>query len=77
MNRLCDRESLKAFIEALDEKYTKKLQRDVRRTERHNFGKSKTDVAEVYSPPRVCATARKLCLKAGFSFDLTVNDENG
>ena len=34
-------------------------------------------MAEVYSPLRVCATARRLGLKAGFSFDLTVNDENG
>ena len=49
----------------------------MRRTGRRNFGKSKTDAAEVYSPLPVCATARRLGLKVGFSFDLIVNDENG
>ena len=63
LNRLCDKEALQFLTESLDKKFTKKVQRDVRRTERQNFGKSKTDVAEVYSPPRACATAR---LKAGF-----------
>ena len=77
LNRLCDKEALKFFIESLDKKFKKKVQRDVRRTERRNFGKSKADVAEVYSPLRVCATARKMGLKAGFSFDHAVNDKNG
>ena len=34
-------------------------------------------MANGYSPLRVCATARKMGLKAGFSFDLAVTDENG
>ena len=66
LNRLCDKEALKFFIESLGQKFNKNVQRDVRRTERRNFGKSKADVAEAYSPPRVCATARKMGLKAGF-----------
>ena len=66
LNRLCDKEALKFFIESFDQKFTKKVQRDVRRTERRDFGKSKADVAEVYSPLRVCTTARKVGLKAGF-----------
>ena len=74
---MCDKEALKLFIESLDKKFTKKVQRDVRRTERRNFGNSRMDVAKVYSPPRVCATARKIGLTAGCSFDLIVNDENG
>ena len=44
---------------------------------RQNFTKFKLDMAEVYSPPCMCATARKLRLKASFSLDLTVNDESG
>ena len=57
-------------------KVRKNVQRDVRHTERPNLCNSKVDVAEKYSPFRMCATARKLGLKAGFSFDLTANDEN-
>ena len=35
------------------------------------------DVAELYSPERVTATARKLGLNAGWSLDFTTTDENG
>ena len=35
------------------------------------------DVAEVYSPPRACAEAKKLGLRAGWSLDLTTSDEQG
>ena len=77
LNRLCDNEALKFFIESLDKQISKNVWGDVRRTERRNFGKSKADVAEVYSPPRLCATARKMGLKAGFSFDLIGNNAKG
>ena len=35
------------------------------------------DVAEVYSPPRVAAMARKMGLRAGWSLDLTTCDTDG
>ena len=35
------------------------------------------DVAEIYSPPRVVALARKYGLRPGFSLDVTVDDDTG
>ena len=35
------------------------------------------DVAEVYSPPRVAAMAKRMGLQAGWSLDLTTRDEQG
>ena len=35
------------------------------------------DVAEVYSPPRVAAMARRMGLRQGWSLDLTTYDRDG
>ena len=35
------------------------------------------EVAEIYSPPRITKRARRMGLRAGWSFDLTTCDENG
>ena len=35
------------------------------------------DVAEVYGPPRVVVMPQKMGLRAGWSLDLTTQDENG
>ena len=77
IGHMCSPEMLKFMIEELDEKATKKVMRDVRRTERRNFGKSKTDVAEVYSPPRMTTMAERLGYRAAFAFDLTTCDGDG
>ena len=37
-------------------------------------GEHKYDVCEVFSPPRICATARKQGLAAGWSLDISVKD---
>ena len=37
----------------------------------------KKHIAEAYSPPRVCAKAEEMGLKAGVSMDLTTTDEDG
>lgn len=38
---------------------------------------NRMDVVEVYSPERVIKVAREICLRAGWSFDLTTTDELG
>ena len=55
----------------------KKTERDVRRTQRRNFGNARVDVVETYSPPRMAAMAAKLGYVPGFSMDLTTMDEDG
>ena len=35
------------------------------------------DVCEVYSPPRVTATAREMGMKGGWALDLTTDDDQG
>ena len=35
------------------------------------------DVSEVYSPPRIVAMALKFGLRAGFSLDITTDDDTG
>ena len=39
--------------------------------------RSKMEVAEVYSPPRVVAMAKQMGLRQGWSLDLTTNDTDG
>ena len=75
--QLCSPQIMKTMIDELDAKVTKKVMRDVRRTERRNYGKPKTDVAEVYSPHRMTTMAEKLGYVAAFAFDLTTYDEEG
>ena len=65
------------MTEIFDRQSLKKLERDIRRTHRRNFGNATVDVAEIYSPPRMAAMASRLGYTAGFSMDLTTSDENG
>ena len=41
------------------------------------MGETSTDVAEVYSPPRVTARAQEMGMRPGMAFDITEKDENG
>ena len=43
----------------------------------HNFLKTKSDIAEAYSPPRLTSEGRNFNLRCGFSFDITVPDADG
>ena len=36
-----------------------------------------SQIAEVYSPPRISAMAKKFGLEPGFALDILINDENG
>ena len=65
------------MTEMRDRQSPKKFERDVRRTQRRNFGNARVDVAEIYSPPRMAAMASRRGYTAGFSMDLTTSDENG
>ena len=40
-------------------------------------GDTKHHVCEMYSPPRICKTARRMNLRGGWSLDLTTRDEDG
>ena len=53
LGQLCTRSLLTEMTEILDKQAVKKLERDVRRTQRRNFGNARIDVAEIYSPPRM------------------------
>ena len=77
IGQLCTPEGLKEMMRQLDEKATKKMMRDVRRTERQNVGKSKKDVAEAYSPPRMTAMAEKLGWTGGAAMDVTRQAPDG
>ena len=58
--QLCTRSLLTEMTEIFDKRSVKKLERDIRRTQRHNFGDARVDVAEIYSPPRMVAMASTL-----------------
>ena len=75
--QLCSRSLLMEMTQILDKQSVKKLERDLRRTQRRNFGSSRTDVAEIYSPPRMAAMAQRLGHAPGFSMDLTTLDKDG
>ena len=75
--QLCNKTLIKEMMDQLDKTATKQVKRDVRRTERRNWGASKVDVAEIYSPPRMTAMAHSLGQKAGSAMDLTTVDEDG
>ena len=77
LGQLCTRNMLTEMTEIFYKQSMKKLERDLRRTQRRNFGNSRIDVAELYSPPRMAAMASKLGYTQGFSMDLTTLDENG
>ena len=51
---------LKAMVEALDAKAGKRVDKDIRRTQKQNVGSSQVDVAELYSLPRMATMAAKL-----------------
>ena len=73
---LCTREIVKGIINDIDEKCTRKITKELSKMEatRANNG---IDLAEVYSPPRMTAMARKLGYSAGFAMDLVTKDEDG
>ena len=73
---LCNRDVIKSMVDDLDKSCTRKLNRELKRKEERG-GKSKTDIAEAFSPPRMAIMATKLGFKAGFSLDLTTQDEQG
>ena len=77
LGQLCTRSLLTEMTEIFDKQSVKKLERDLRRTQRRNFGNSRVDVAEIYSPPRMAAMASRLGYTPGFSMDLTTLDEDG
>ena len=77
IGQLCNKTLLKQMLEQLHEKATKPVQRDVKRTERQNWGASKVDVTEIYSPPRMTSMADSLSQTPGSATDLTTVDAEG
>lgn len=70
---VCNRERLREILKALDKQGIEHTERG----EQHNATKSKSDVAKVYSPPRMIHQAAKLGLRPGSSLDLTTHDSDG
>ena len=70
VNALCNHEVLRR-IDELDENYTRKMMKQLRKAENKDASKdserTKMDVAEVYSPQRMAAMAAKLGFSQGFS----------
>ena len=68
LGQLCNRSLLTEITEIFDKQSVNKLEHNLRRTQRRNFGNSRTDVAEIYSPPRMAAMAQRLRYTPGFSW---------
>ena len=57
-------------------KYLSKLDKEMR-TQMLRLVAEGVDVAEIYSPPRVCERAKAHGLRSGTSFDITTRDKDG
>ena len=79
VSALCNHEVLRGMIDELDENYTRKIMKQLRKAENKDASKdsqrTRMDVAEVYSPPRMAAMAAKLGFNKGFSLDLTTTND--
>ena len=75
---LCRRDVIQDMVRELDETWTRKTLRDLRRKSKCNHGEEHTaDIVEAYSPPRITAAAKRLGMKASFALDMTTTDERG
>ena len=82
INALCHREALEHMIDELDQKYTKKVMKRLKKLNNKDLEQKtkegrQADIAEAYSPPRMTAMAKKLGLSPGFSLDLTELNQDG
>ena len=68
---------IKRIIDEIEQDPIMKLRGGNHRQRRTASQRSKNDVSEIYSPPRMTRIAEELGLKPGFSLDLTVDDEDG
>ena len=67
---LCRREVVEALVHSLDEQWTRKTLRRLRRDRRGDPQAPKADIAEVYSQPRLTKVANEMGMDASFALDL-------